>query len=82
MMNKIQLFPIVDSGSPTMKSMATMTSGDVGDSIGCSFPYGRWLDGLEALQIGQPSIYFSTSHFIHEKKTFRQSRSYVRLIPA
>ena len=40
-MDHIQLFPAADSGSPTMKSMATVISGDVGDSIGCSFPYGR-----------------------------------------
>ena len=81
-MDKIQLFPVVDSGSLMMKSMATVTSGDVSDSIGCSFPYGRWLDGLEALQIGQLLTYFSTSHFIHGKKTFCRSRSYVWVIPA
>ena len=51
-MDHIQLFPAADSGSPTMKSMATVISGNVGDLISCSFPYGRWLDGLEALQIG------------------------------
>ena len=37
----IQLFPIADSDSLIMKSMTTVISGDVGDSIGYSFSYGR-----------------------------------------
>ena len=50
--NYIQLFPVADSSSLTIKSMVTVISGNIGNSISCSFPYGRWLDGLEALQIG------------------------------
>src|SRR5436305_1233664 len=81
-MDHIQLFPAADSGSLTMKFMTTVISGDVSDSISCSFPYGRWLDGLEALQIGQLLTYFSTSCLIHGKKTFHRSCSYVWVIPA
>ena len=41
MMDYIQLFPAADFGSPTMKSMATVISSDVSDSISCSFLYSR-----------------------------------------